>query len=1020
MRLHRLQVTAFGPFAGTETVDFDLLDGAGLFLLTGATGAGKTSLLDAVCFALYGAVPGARGVKQLHCQHAPPGSRPEVELEFSVSGRRFVVRRSPEWTRPKRRGTGELTEHASARLLELSTDTAATGDQCIERLVSSRAQEVGHFLADLIGMTLTQFVQVAMLPQGEFQTFLRAGSQDRHDVLQQLFGTDRFARIEQWMHERSTQLAEQESCARGEVRRVLDTMAARSGTPLPEHLDADRLGDASPDAVRSWADQVVTTARATLAKLHAGCESASKELQAARAAHTDAAVRASNARRRDAARQEVEELTGRQGEAATVADLVEADGRAVRCADAIAASDQAEREHATTRAGRTEALARLEHVATPEGALARIRPGDVTAAELADAARTLRERGTATETVRSRDEARALARTRLREIERSVTEKEQLLADDERRLAELTVALAAARQARDDVVHAVPEEDLQQALQAARARQAAAARIPAVTRELADREEVCRDARDAKTSAQERLNDVVARRLSGIAAELAGRLQDGHPCQVCGNTSHPSPAAADPDAVTDADQARAEEELAATATAHDSAVQAVAGSGRTLAALQATAQGADREGADAQVAALERELEDSRCARAQRESLETRVLALAEEHQEVAARVNDTRTTLATQRQSADTHRQTVLTASAEIADATGCADPDRPWAEILSELVAAHAVVEEVAATLVEDESAERRHDELLARATASAHDQGFPDLDAARAALLPEERRAELTRAHEEGAARLAAARHVLGESEMAEIADAATEQTLAELDRCALALQEAEDAHTRADRAHHLHDDLTDALTRCMPELDAALSVWQPARTHAERASAMALLVRGRGHDNHLQMRLSAFVLATRLDQVLDAANLRLAQMRDQRYLLARTGRASRSNARAGLDLEILDQWTGESRAPTTLSGGETFVVSLSLALGLADVVTQEAGGTEIDTLFIDEGFGSLDADTLDDVMDRLDELRASGRVVGVVSHVSELRERIPTQVRVDKTRSGSTVRVHSLVG
>ena len=174
-------------------------------------------------------------------------------------------------------------------------------------------------------------------------------------------------------------------------------------------------------------------------------------------------------------------------------------------------------------------------------------------------------------------------------------------------------------------------------------------------------------------------------------------------------------------------------------------------------------------------------------------------------------------------------------------------------------------------------------------------------------------------------------------------------------------------------------------------------------------------MSQLVRGMGHDNQLQMRLSAYVLATRLDQVVAAANERLGHMRDQRYLLQRTGRAARRRRRRRVSgSRSSTSGPATSRAPRTLSGGETFVVSLSLALGLADVVTQEAGGTEIETLFVDEGFGTLDADTLDDVMDRLDGLRAGGRTVGVVSHVTELRNRIPTQVHVDKGRSGSSSR------
>jgi exonuclease SbcC len=198
----------------------------------------------------------------------------------------------------------------------------------------------------------------------------------------------------------------------------------------------------------------------------------------------------------------------------------------------------------------------------------------------------------------------------------------------------------------------------------------------------------------------------------------------------------------------------------------------------------------------------------------------------------------------------------------------------------------------------------------------------------------------------------------------------------------------------------------------------DLGAALAAWAPAATEHGVADDMARLVRGMGSDNLLQIRLSSYVLATRLDQVLDAANERLSLMQDQRYSLARTDRARRG-ARAGLGLEVLDAWTGETRDPTTLSGGETFVVSLALALGLADVVSHETGGLRVDTLFVDEGFGMLDPETLDDVMDRIDGLRAGGRTVGVVSHVAELRSRIPTQVHVEKSRTGSTIQVRTLV-
>ncbi len=201
----------------------------------------------------------------------------------------------------------------------------------------------------------------------------------------------------------------------------------------------------------------------------------------------------------------------------------------------------------------------------------------------------------------------------------------------------------------------------------------------------------------------------------------------------------------------------------------------------------------------------------------------------------------------------------------------------------------------------------------------------------------------------------------------------------------------------------------------LGRLTADLDAAVAAWRPLDEELDVLTRLSSFVEGKSADNRLQMRLSAYVLAYRLAQVVAAANERLDRMSDRRYTLEHTGRRGAGETRGGLSLVVRDDWSGEARDPATLSGGETFVVSLALALGLADVVTQEAGGADLDTLFVDEGFGALDAATLDDVMDTLDSLRDGGRVVGVVSHVAEMRDRIPTQLIVAKARSGSTVTV-----
>ena len=203
-----------------------------------------------------------------------------------------------------------------------------------------------------------------------------------------------------------------------------------------------------------------------------------------------------------------------------------------------------------------------------------------------------------------------------------------------------------------------------------------------------------------------------------------------------------------------------------------------------------------------------------------------------------------------------------------------------------------------------------------------------------------------------------------------------------------------------------------DRSATLAGLVPRFTAELAALQPLRERAEEARRLADLAAGQGA-NTLRMTLSSFVLAARLEEVAEAASQRLLTMTAGRYSLAHTDARRGGGGRSGLGLLALDAWTGQERDTSTLSGGETFLASLALALGLADVVTAEAAGVPIEALFVDEGFGSLDEDTLEEVMNVLDGLREGGRMVGIVSHVSELRQRIPAQVHVRKGRSGSTV-------
>ncbi|MFC7386998.1 SbcC/MukB-like Walker B domain-containing protein, partial [Sphaerisporangium rhizosphaerae] len=352
----------------------------------------------------------------------------------------------------------------------------------------------------------------------------------------------------------------------------------------------------------------------------------------------------------------------------------------------------------------------------------------------------------------------------------------------------------------------------------------------------------------------------------------------------------------------------------------------------------------------------------------------------------------------------ADAERLAARLAEAKGEDATLAARVDRlaDEAELLREAVDT--------ARVALTESAER--DAAVARAESAAADADFARLADVRAATRPAASLESMAARLRELDAERAAVTRLLADPELAAAAAAPAPDLPALTDDFERAEREHASRTSARDQAEGRHDELL-ALTAT---LEAALAEWRPAEERYRLAKRLAELAVGTSSDNRLDMRLSSFVLGERLRQVVDAANERLDHMSGGRYSLlfdVRKSAADRKRSGGGLGLRVLDGWTGADRDPVTLSGGEAFMTSLALALALADVVTAEAGGVELGTLFIDEGFGTLDDETLDGVLDILDELRDGGRAVGIVSHVGELRARVPAQLKVTKQRFGSTL-------
>ncbi|MER7537952.1 SMC family ATPase [Streptomyces sp. NPDC097704] len=1003
MRLHRLEITAFGPFGTTQKVDFDALSSAGLFLLHGPTGAGKTSVLDAVCFALYGSVPGVRQNPgtSLRSDHAPVGTYTEVLLELTAGDRRLEITRRPAQQRPKKRGGGFTTEKAQTWLRQYDPTTGEWAG------LSRSHQEIGEEITQLVGMSREQFCQVVLLPQGDFARFLRADAEARGKLLGRLFDTRRFAAVEERLAE--LRRAAQQQVEDGDAR--LLTLAHRMAQAAGG-LDAARTPVEGRPGDPGLAESVLTWAAVARSEAREALDIASVRLAAAEAgqASTRAALDAENdlaarqARHADALRRR-ERLTEQTPERDRFQATLDRGLKADRVAPALGLRRDAEREHAAAQSARERALAQLPPNLADHGAEQLSAREHRLREELGglEAARRAEHRAAAVA------EERAVLAREARADEDALRDAADWLAGWEPRRTALAERVEAARDA------AARAEHLAGRLDPARRRLAAARRRDALAEGTRVAEARLAEARERRNAAHETWLDVKSRRLEGIAAELAVTLTPGDPCQVCGSTAHPAPARTTADhvdratedaayaAYTRAEETRtgAERELAVTRESWSAARTEVQDGPEspepTVAELADAADELSRMHAEAHALAGQTHSAREALARAEREH-EERVGAQREAERRVAAR---------TSRREALEREQSAL--DEELARGRGAFASVAEHAALLERRIAllAHA-----AGAVHTAELAAQRLKEADDRLADAAYRAGFATPAEAAGAVLDERERRDLQQRVDAWQAEAAAVADRLAEPGTAE----AAARPPADPAGAAAAHAAAERALREADSALSAARERVTGLAGLSRQAATEVRRLGPLREEYDRVARLAALTAGTSAENERRMRLESYVLAARLEQVAAAASARLQRMSSGRYTLVHSDARS-GGKRSGLGLHVVDAWTGNERDTATLSGGETFFASLALALGLADVVTDEAGGVRLDTLFIDEGFGSLDEQTLDEVLDVLDSLRERDRSVGIVSHVGDLRRRIPAQLEVVKARQGSAVRLRT---
>ena len=1024
MKIRWLRITGIGPFASEHTVDFSAFEDSGLFLLDGPTGAGKSTLIDAITFALYGDVARTKDASKdrLRSNHISDSDPSEADLVFEVATGIYRVTRTPAYT-PAGKKSQRNSKSTLTRVVE--DPDAPDGWRTVEPIASG-PRDVGYEIPRIVGLDKDQFLQTIVLPQGKFSQFLNATSDAREQILRDIFDTQIYVDFTKALVDAAASskrgIEERRVAAVGAFERVrsLDNAlsedahadAPGSEERAAEAEEADQLDAGAEDAsaVRRWAQDACDRAR----------EAHAQTLRVAEVA-TAAAREASRALAEGRA------LAEAQAEHARVsAKLAELTAAEEAVASDRERASQARRALAVAPfdAAVTEATARMESAGDQVTALSPALGDEASAAPESltpEAVSALGERAQAQRDEASRtrgslEEALALERSLpdLRaQIESLRSRREQALAriasiEAERealpgRIEQATEALRLMRADADTLPEAAS------ALRAINERLDASMQADLLRSALLGASDELREATATAKLANAAAADGHDLWIAQSASALARELEEDTPCPVCGSTEHPSPAPAAHGEITreqvaelDQTRDRAENALRDAQARHQDLV-------RRIAQLN--------EVAGAPTPTLETERDRAAEIVAKLEALGPQIAEIEAALEQERVRLGGLTDSLASAREAAASLASTLQERESALSAALTRVDAERADFVSLGERAAALDERAHRAALLARAcadwDSARAAHVKAQHSIAEALEEQGL-ESDSWRSLLLPlpeVEALEARAAAHDK---ELFAVREALASERLTH----AAATPAPDLEALTETARKAEEDAAGAARASGILEQHCAQLDAARVSLEQALDALRRAREQAGPIRRLADIATASGPENLASTPLSAWVLIARLEEVLAAANPRLAAISSGRYELASVPDDGTASRKSGLGLAIIDHDTDAMRSPRTLSGGETFYTSLALALGLADVVSAEAGGVELRTMFIDEGFGSLDSHTLSLVMAQLQALRSAGRTVGVISHVEEMATQIADQIQVRPLpEGGSTLSVRA---
>lgn len=1097
MILHSLEFEAFMAYPKRQEINFDTLNNAGVFLLNGPTGAGKTTILDAICYALYGETSSDRESAKLHSTYAAhSGTKPRVLLDVTLHGKRLRIDRTPAYNKPITRGArkGQMREEsAKATLAELAPG-ADPADEKAWTPISSSVAEVNRTIAERTHLTKEQFLKVVLLPQGQFAQFLKSKPKERKELLKKMFPVEHyeqlFAALTEEAKTAQQEVAQDENTQRGYLERARVEMLALQAlldVADPDAEDAAGEGSATEDPVEAETSEQLTAESVTAENVTAETLDAWVAGGVERARETSAREKQEQQRLTDEADRntrllaeraqlqadwrEYEQLCERRTRLTVRADEHKAQREELAQARAAAplhaqyaqvhAESQALAARQQEQAACASALdetgrALLAALRDEETSAEVIFPEETTFAALPDfepaeqetqleaLLDTLRALQKKDAQLTDEEAAAAALLKQANALEQDRARAEKRLSDltaQAEQLAEELAGYSTADEERTLAAHLVTEaqqkhdaaQQMQQKLDAASAAVAAAQKQSkrTATAEQKAQEKWQASAQQA-LAATEEFKNLQVLRLAQASSLLARELKDGEPCAVCGSVEHPAPARiaegeqlverADLDAAKEREdkahkQARTHELAKDRATkAHQEASEALAAARTQYETLVAQGE-CDVEQTAAQLQQAQTRLAQAQSRVTARDGVLVKVERVRAEQQKAQEAL---RTIEGAAVEAQTRHRDAAArceVAAAQLAPARAAVG----FAQRVEAVEGYRAAHQRLARAVLLLGQARERHALAAAQAQRLLGESAFESAELVQAAVRTPERVDALEQAV--AAYELEHARLLEGFGREAIVAVAARaaagEQAPDDLQGVREQVEQLRAAVHRLTLREGERESLLRSLQALRGEYAAFRAKTAQRYDRAQMLANLAAAARGDtlGGYEH-QVDLVSYVLGAEFERILHSASLHLDRMSEGRYgMVFSDHRAKGSRSGGGLNLEITDTWTGEPREASSLSGGESFLASLSLALGLAEVVQANNGGIELDTLFIDEGFGTLDAETLDMVMGTIESLRDSGRTIGLISHVEEMKNRIPAQIVVEKGQNGSSVRVNS---